>query len=157
MPAYTTLAQLEQTLRALFARVQDQGPQALESLVQSKMIIRLNISLAAAPSNSPEAVSAGGLKAQPAMAIVVINGRMQVPQVSFGKSLLRPDLEVDLSSESLHRILTGELRLSKALAQGLMRVRGNVLKSKVLEDILHLGQAVYPQVLADLDQGKKVS
>lgn len=138
MPKYLTTGQLGEVLQALFARVQAQGPQALESLTRSKMIIRLNIS-------------------QPVVmkpdAVVVINGRTQVPQVTYEKTILRPDLDVDLSSESLHFILTGELRLSKALAQGLMRVRGNVLKSKVLEDILHLCQAEYPQVLMELDQG----
>jgi hypothetical protein len=114
------------------------------------MVIRLNI----APLGA-----VGGRPVEPdhrQALVVVINGRERVPRVSYGgngTNPLRPDLEVSLSAETLHQILTGELRLSKALGQGVMRVRGNVLKGKVLEDLFHQGQAIYPQILFEWERG----
>jgi hypothetical protein len=62
-------------------------------------------------------------------------------------SALRPQLDVELTADSLHRILLKELSLRKALGSGAMKVRGPVWRTVALEEILHHGQDLYPQVL----------
>jgi hypothetical protein len=72
-------------------------------------------------------------------------------QIHYGSSPKKPDLDVDLTADALHQILLGELRLRKALGSGAMKVKGPFWKSFALEEILHHGQALYPQVIRDLD------
>lgn len=130
MNPFTDPARLQRALQILFARIAA-DPAAVRPLVQSRLILRLAISDPAAE--------------------VLINGRTDPPQVRYSASSLRPDLDIQLSAESLHRILLRELRLRDALAGGRLKVRGPVWKSYVLEDIFHAAQDLYPAALAELD------
>lgn len=129
MAIYTDPDQLYSSLRLLFGRIQ-QDPAATRSVLAARMAIRLRCT-------SPGAE-------------VVINGRRQPLQISYGPAVLRPDLDVALSADALHRILLAEMPLRQAIGSGQMVVRGPILKTYPLEAVLHSGQALYPQVLRDL-------
>lgn len=128
MPVYSSDELLQSTLHKLFDRV-GQDPQAVKAVVGSKLILRLRIS---APG-----------------AEVTVNGRKNPPEIRYDKTALRPDVEIELSADSLHRILLGELRLSSAVAARQLIVRGPIFKTFVFEEIFHSAQKYYPQVLAE--------
>lgn len=129
MPVYSSGELLQSTLHLLFHRV-GQDPQAVKAVVGSKLILRLRIS---AP-----------------VAEVVVNGRKNPPEIRYEKTTLRPDLEIELSADALHRILSGELRLSSAVAARQLIVRGPIFKTFVFEEIFHSAQRYYPEVLAEV-------
>jgi len=81
---------------------------------------------------------------------VVVNGRKDPPHITYGKTSLRPDLEIELSADALHKILLGEIRLGSAVAARQLVVRGPIYKSFVFEDIFHSAQAFYPKVLEEV-------
>ena len=82
---------------------------------------------------------------------VLINGRKDLPQIFYGSTTLRPDLDIELPAEIFHRIMLAELPLGRALASGQMKVRGPIWKSFVLQEIFQSGQREYPQVLKSID------
>jgi hypothetical protein len=133
MAIYKTSQQLSKSLQLLFERVYQQDPAAAEAVSKSNLIIRLRLS-------APKAE-------------VVINGRKNPPQITYGNSSLKPDLDVDLTADALHYILLGELPLGKALANGQMKVHGPVWKSFVLANIFHSGQAIYPALAGEIGLG----
>lgn len=132
MSVYSSVELLQSTLNTLFHRV-GQDPQAVKSVTGSKLILRLRVT---APG-----------------ADVVINGRKDPPVISYGKTALRPDLEIELSADALHKILLGELRLSSAVASRQLVVRGPIFKTFVFEDIFHSAQGFYPSVLDEIGLG----
>lgn len=129
MPVYANSEILQTALNRLFHHV-GEDPQAVKSLLESKLILRLNVTAPAAD--------------------VLINGRKNPPSVTYGKTTLRPDLEIQLSADALHRILLGELRLSSAVASRQLAVKGPIFKTFVFEDIFHSAQAFYPSLLAEM-------
>ena len=132
MPVYPNAELLQTTLNNLFGRV-GKDPQAVKSVVDSKLILRLRVT---AP-----------------VADVVVNGRKNPPAITYGKTTLRPDLEIELSADALHQILLGELRLSSAVAARQLVVRGPIFKTFVFEDIFHSAQKFYPDVLDEVGLG----
>jgi hypothetical protein len=128
MSVYPNAEILQTTLETLFGRV-GKDPDAVQSVVSSKLILRLRVT-------APDAD-------------VVINGRKNPPQITYGKTSLRPDLEINLTADALHSILLGELRLSSAVASKQLVVRGPIFKTFVFEDIFHSAQAFYPSVLEE--------
>ena len=130
MPVYRDSDQLYEGLKLLFGEIQRQGPGATRAVLASRLAIRL---MCAAPA-----------------AQVLINGRLYPIQIHYGVSPLRPDLDVELATDALHAILMGELSLRKALGSGVMKVRGPLWKTFVLEEVLQHGRALYPQVARDL-------
>jgi SCP-2 sterol transfer family len=129
MPVFPSTELLQTALKTLFSRV-GQDPQAARSVVNSKLILRMRVT-------SPETD-------------VVVNGRRDPPQITYGSTTLRPDLEIELKADALHKILLGELRLSSAVAARQLVVRGPIHKSFVFEDIFHSAQAFYPSVLEEV-------
>ena len=134
MPVYPNEEILQTTLKTLFARV-GQDPQAAKSVVSSKLILRLR-------TTAPEAD-------------VVVNGRKNPPEITYGQTKLRPDLEIELNADALHKILLGELRLSSAVASKQLIVRGPIFKTFVFEDIFHSAQGFYPGVLEEVGLDSK--
>lgn len=129
MPVFESTEKLTSALRLLFGRIGAQVDTA-QAIQSARLAIRFNLS-------QPDAQ-------------VLIDGRKKPAAILYGPSPLKPDLEVELSADALHKILLRELRLSKALGSGVMRVRGPVWKTFALEAILHSGQDLYPDVLQEL-------
>jgi hypothetical protein len=129
MPVYQNSEHLYENMKLLFGQIQALGPQEMQSVTKANLVIRFRLASPAAE--------------------VVINGRRSPLQVTYGPTQLRPDLDVDLSADAFHQILLATLPLRKALASGKMKVRGPVHKTIALEDILHHGQAIYPQLVRE--------
>ncbi len=128
MAIYSSAEQLYEILKLLFNRIYSLGPGSSDELFKSNLIIRLRIA-------APEVE-------------VVINGRKNPPQISFDRpASLMPDLNIEMTADTLHHILTGELPLGKALKDRQLKVRGPMWKMFVLEEIFHHGQAIYPQII----------
>ena len=135
MAFYKDSEQFESTLMLLFDRVQKTYPRAAEDLEQAKLILRFSCS-------------------DPATDIL-INGRRHPASVTFGDKRIRPEVDVQLTADTLHNILLGELRLSKALSSRSLKIRGPGRKTLAVTGLFHQCQKVYPEVLSEkglLDQ-----
>jgi hypothetical protein len=135
MAFYADTGQFYAAMQALFDRIQDGDPGAADAILASRLIICLRL-------------------VEPA-AEIWINGRQRPIQITFDSSHLRPTLDIELAADTLHRIMLGEQSMTKALAAGLLKVRGPVWKATALADLFRQGQALYPQVLREqgLDKG----
>jgi hypothetical protein len=134
MPFYSSTDQLYTCAGALFSRIEKENPGAGNALRSARLVIRLRCTL---PDGE-----------------FTLNGRRPLADASFrpvqtilGPAEFRPEVDITLSSDTLHRILLGELSLGKALATGLLQVKGPVLKTLALADLFHAGQKWYPEIL----------
>jgi hypothetical protein len=123
--------QLYAVAEQLLTRVQEEVPSASESIARSHLVIRL-------VTTDP-------------VSEFTLNGRKRPVQVTYGPTRLRPTLNLELRADTLHRVLLGELGLSKAVTSGLVETRGPVLKLVALADLFRAGRDIYPQVLRDFD------
>lgn len=121
--------QLYAVAEDLLTRVQEQVPSASDSIVRSHLVIRL-------ATTDP-------------VSEFTLNGRKRPVQITYGPNRLRPTLDLKLTADTLHKVLLGELGLSKAVTSGLVDTRGPVLKLVALADLFRAGQKIYPQVLRD--------
>jgi hypothetical protein len=129
MAPYTDSDQLYACTKALFSRIAEQHPGAADEILASRMVIRLRCTEPAAE--------------------LTLNGRRRPLQTIFGPSNLHPTLKIDLSADTLHRIMLGELALKTALARGLLKVQGPLWKSTALADLFQPAQLLYRQVLRE--------
>ncbi len=127
MPIFYSSEQFYSCAEALFNRVREENPQAVEKINKAKLLVKFECTL-------PEA-------------IIVINGRHNPATITYGEKRVRPELEVRLSTDTLHAILLGDLKLSEALANKDLTVRGPVRKVLPVADLFHQCQAFYPEVL----------
>ncbi len=130
MPFYDSADQLYHCLRTLFGRLGQENPGAGEAVLALRLISRLRISEPAAE--------------------ITTNGRRRPLLTVYGPSTLRPDLEIEVVGDTLHRILLGELPLKKAVGNGLVKVRGPAWKTLALAELFRQSQAIYPEVLREL-------
>lgn len=129
MAIYGSEQQLYNCFQTLFQRIDEVDADAAAALVASGLTIRFRCT-------------------QPS-AEIMIDGKKQPLQIRYGATNTKPDLDIALTADTLHEILLGELRLSKALGSGRMKPRGPVWKATSLEPLLHHAQAIYPQVLQE--------
>lgn len=129
MAVFQSDEQLKEILRRLFDRV-GADPLAAKTLVKSKLIIRIR-------TTRP-------------IAAVTINGRKDPPELLYTENNLRPDLDIEVGAETLHKILLKELRLRNAIATRALNVKGPVWKSFILEEIFHSAQSLYPDVVKEM-------
>jgi len=129
MPLYTNADQLYACIGTLFNRVLEESPDVEQAILASGLVIHMRCT---APT-----------------ADFTLNGRRRPIQTSYGPSSLRPDLDVELAADTLHRILMDELSTQKAAASKLLKVKGLVWKISTLADLLTQGRAFYPQVLRE--------
>ena len=126
MAVYTSADHLYKCFRALFARVEIENPQAAEAVLKSRLLIRFRCSTPTAE--------------------ITIDARQRPLQIQYGPSSLKPDLDIALTADTLHRILLGELTLTKALGSGQLKPIGPVWKTAVLADLFYHAQRIYPQI-----------
>ena len=129
MSFYSGADQLYACIGALFERVLEKFPSIAQTILASRMIIRLRC-------------------AEP-RAEITLDGRRAPVQAIRGASPLRPDLNMELDGDTLHFILLGELPIKRALAGGQLKVKGQIWKAPALVDLLHQGQALYSDVLRE--------
>ena len=127
MAIYQSSEQLYTCARQLFEQIQKDDPDAAATLLKSRLVIRLQMS-------------------QP-ISEVVINGRNSTVETHFGKNVLKPDIEIGMSGDTLHAILLGQITLTKALGSGKLTIKGPIWKATVLADLFRQSQTLYPRVL----------
>jgi hypothetical protein len=130
MPFYRDTEQLYAATQALFARISQNGSHAADGILRARLVIRLR-------TTEPEGE-------------IALDGRQPPLKSSFGPSALRPELDIQMSADTFHRILLDELPLGKALGGGLLKVKGPILKTLPLADLFHQGRRYYPEVLREL-------
>jgi hypothetical protein len=130
MPFYHDTEQLYAVLQALFARIGRNSPHASDGILKARLVIRLR-------TREPEGE-------------IALDGRQPPLKSSFGPTALRPELDIQMSADTLHRILLGELQLGKALSGGLLKVKGPILTTLPLAELFHQGRRYYPDILREL-------
>ena len=129
MPAYQNSEQLLTNLKLLFDQIAREDGNAVDAIVRTRLIIRLSIS-------DPEVE-------------ILVNGRKNPVEITYGQNRLRPDLDIRLSADVLHDILLKKRSLKGAFTSGAVKVRGPLIKSFVMEDIFRRGQELYPEIWED--------
>jgi len=129
MAIYATDKQLYACFKTLFSKIEKEDATAAESLLKSKLSIRFQCS-------DPTAT-------------ITIDARKKPVDVVYGSSRIKPILDINLSADTLHEVLLGEIGLSKAMGSGRMKPKGPIWKSVALEPLLHDAQRIYPEVLKD--------
>lgn len=126
MPAYQNSEQLLTNLRLLFDQIAREDGNAVDVIARTRLIIRLSIS-------DPELE-------------ILVNGRKNPVEITYGQNRLRPDLDIRLSADVLHDILLKKRSLKGAFTSGEVKVRGQLIKSFVMEDLFRRGQELYPEI-----------
>jgi putative sterol carrier protein len=129
MPFYNSSQQFYATAQTLFDQVKAEYPQAAEDIRKARLLIRFQCS-------EPDAV-------------IVINGRKEPPTVTYGENQFRPEVDVTLTTDTLHDILLGELGLAKALKTKELKVKGPARKVLAVVDLFHQCQVIYPRILRE--------
>jgi hypothetical protein len=127
MPFYTDDRALYACLQPMFERIQVESPEALQGLMASRLALRLKCSAPAAE--------------------VTFDGRQRPLQTAYGRSTIRPDLDIEMSADTLHQILMDTLSMKKAMGSGLIKVRGPAWKLKAMIEVLKAGRLIYSDVL----------
>lgn len=127
MPFYPDDVTLYSSLREMFTRL-EATPEAYRALTTARLALRLKCSAPAAE--------------------VLLDGRRPGQfQAIYGAAAVRPDLDVELATDTLHLILLNSLPLKKAVGSGLVKVKGPTWKLTALAAVLEAGRLVYPDVL----------
>ena len=130
MPFYANDDQLYASLRVLFDRIEADNPQAADAMLKSRLSFRFRCA-------EPEAV-------------LLIDARQRPLHITYGtNNSVKPDLDVKLSTDTLHQILLGHLSLTKALGSKQLVPTGPVWKTMVLADLFQHDKTIYPQVLQE--------
>ncbi len=79
----------------------------------------------------------------------LINGRRSPATVELGLDKIRPEINAALSTDTLHKILLGELTVKKALSTNSLKVRGSVWKLTALAELFQECRTVYPEILTE--------
>lgn len=127
MPIYTSDAQLYRCFQTLFGIIEAHDPQAADALLKASLAITFQC-------------------IQPT-ASITIDARRAPVQLAYGPTSLKPTIEVGLTADTLHCLLLGEMRLTKAIGSELVNLKGPVWKTLSLADIFHYAQDFYPGVL----------
>lgn len=127
MAVYSNDEQLYDTLRELFDRIEANEPDAAARLLKSGLAIRF---ACVDPSS-----------------LLTIDARRDPVQISYGSNSLKPSIEASMSADTLHCLLLGELRLSKAVGSKRVTLAGPVHKTFALQDLFRSAQQHYPLVL----------
>jgi alkyl sulfatase BDS1-like metallo-beta-lactamase superfamily hydrolase len=126
---YQDSDQFYQVMEALFQRLAA-DPQAAASFGHNKMVVRLRC------TDPP--------------AEIVLDGRNNPVQASFGPQPVQADLDLLMTADLLHNIWLGQVRLRDAFMSGQIKVAGNVFRAMRLADLFREAEATYPLVLRDL-------
>lgn len=128
MPFYSDSESYYANMRTLFACVQERFPKATEAIGRSKINIRVRTTGPAAD--------------------VIILGRETPVRITYGENGVKPDLEIELTADTFHKILLGDLSLKTTLGNGQMRVKGPIWKAMSLGDLFTVSRKCYPDIIA---------
>ena len=127
MTIYASDTQLYSCFERLFAVIENHDPQAANALLKASLAIRFDC---VAPRAS-----------------ITIDARRAPVKLAYGQTSVVPTIEVGLTADVLHCLLLGEVRLTKAIGNDLIDLKGPVWKTLSLADIFRYAQQFYPGVL----------
>jgi hypothetical protein len=113
----------------VFERVGCEAPHARQGLVNARLALRLKF------TDVP--------------AELTISGKTGRFEVQAGPNGVVPDFDVQLTSDTGHRVLLGQVRLSEAVWRGLIRWNGPFWQLPLLSGLFQAAQRVYPAVLRE--------
>jgi hypothetical protein len=113
----------------VFARVGREAPHARQGLINARLALRLKF--ADVPAE------------------LTISGKTGRFEVHAGPNHVLPDFNVQLTSDTGHQVLLGQVRLSEAVLRGLIRWNGPFWQLPLLSDLFQAAQRVYPAVLRE--------
>lgn len=125
---YHSPEQLQDVAQTLIDRMA-QDPKAAAGLASAGMLIRINVR-------------------EPNL-LILLDGRHNPASVRFGAGSDKPDLEIGLKSDTLHKIWLGQVRVRDAYFGGKISTKGNVFSALKLADIFHEAERLYPIVLRE--------
>lgn len=126
MAVYADTQQVYDCFRTLFERIEQQEPEAANKLLKARVVIRFQCS---APT-----------------AELTIDARQPPVEIFYGRNGVRPEVDIELSGDTLHCLLLGELGLRKALGSGRIKPKGPILKMIALADLFDHAKYLYPSV-----------
>lgn len=126
MAVFTDTAQFAGVMQALFTRMEAEDPKSADGMLKKKLCILLRCS-------DP-------------VAEMMFDGRKRPLSITYNANGTKPDLDVEVTCDALHRILMGELRLSKAIGSKQLKPNGPVWKVTPLVNLFHHAQQIYPDV-----------
>jgi hypothetical protein len=126
MAVYADAQQVYDCFRALFEQIEAQEPQAAEMLLRAQLAIRFRCS-------------------EPSVEII-IDARQRPVQILYGKNGVVPQVDVAMAADTLHCLLLGELKLAKAIGNGLIKPKGPIMKTLALADLFQHARNLYPAV-----------
>lgn len=129
MAIYQSSDQLYRCAEAFFSRLRVTYPQAEAAVKKARLIIQVSCT-------DPEVE-------------FLINGRRDPVEITLGSSRIRPEVAVEMTSDTLHKILLGELSLPAAAMTRQMKIKGPVWKTFPLAELFERGQEVYPDILRE--------
>jgi putative sterol carrier protein len=121
---FSSSQELTQMLQRVFDRLA-KDPQAVKTLADAKLIFRMQ-------THDPAAV-------------MLLNARKNPPVLSYTANSLVPDLEIQLSADTLDKILRREMRVRAAIATGQLKVKGPVWKAMVLQELFDRARDIYQE------------
>ncbi len=132
MPFYSDSDSYYANMRTLFTCIQENYPKATEAIGKSKINILVQTT---APAGE-----------------VMILGREHPVRITYGQNGVKPDLEIEMASDTFHKILLGDLSLKTALGNGQMKVKGPIWKAMSLGDLFVVSRKCYPDIIAGKEQ-----
>lgn len=129
MAFYRDSEQLYACAEAFFDRLREVYPNAEDAVKKAKLLILIRC-------HDPEA-------------IMLVNGRRNPVEITFSSNRIRPEVEVEMASDTLHRILLGELSLPKAARTRQLKLKGPIWKTFALAELFERGQEIYPDILRE--------
>ncbi len=129
MAPYSSDSQLYSCFQTLVARIEEADPSATEALLKSRIAISFRLT-------EPTAE-------------MMFDARKRPFQIIYGPSNNKPILDVSLTSKTLHKILLGQLTLTKALGSKQLKPNGPIWKVITLAPLFDKAKDIYPNILVD--------
>lgn len=127
MPKFADADTLYGVMRDMFAQVTEVNPKAFDEMLKARLTVRFKV-------NNPTAE-------------ITVDGKTRPPKLTYGAYTGRPDIDLDLSGDTLDKLLSHQISATKAVTDGTIKFKGNPLKLKAMLDVIKAANAVYGDVL----------
>ena len=120
-------------MRDMFGQVTELNPKAFDEMLKSRLTVRFKV-------NNPTGE-------------ITVDGKSRPPKITYGAYTGRPDIDLDLSGDTLDKLLSHQISATKAVTDGTIKFKGNPLKLKAMLDVIKASNAVYGGVLTKHNLG----
>lgn len=131
MPVYADAQQLYAALQRVFEEVQERAG-AIESFTSSNLVIRLRLT-------DPDAE-------------VLLDGRQPPLEFFFGARPGKANLDLTMTTDTLHEIWTGQRKLREAFFGGQIQTKGNLFLAVKLADLFREAEQAYTHLQRSNDE-----